>query len=213
MRSEIVLDARRYLVWDDGLLWPKNNDVSALTERQAWEGSAWCRQTFANQYGQYGFNQLLVDEYNEKINQEAAALNKRRRLQLKLGERQNRELILDVAKRLCLYIPCYKNQSGHDEFYPLDFQRGYVNPLYGPMPWLGLLDKRLSTLEKDMILEGWLTIWKNPNSQTYTVQPASLLLLYWAARTLGILKDLDATHFIKNHCWNGWFGGRGVASS
>ena len=201
MHSEIVLDSRRYLIWNYGPFWPDNDNDHI---KKAWEGSTWCKCSL---------NQTLIESFFNDINDKAKTLNERRRMRLKNSPLSNDELARSVAKRLCAYMPRYRNASSPYACYPLEFQDGNIRPLYGPMPWHGLVDKRLSTLEQDMILEGWLTVWENSLDATYTVQPASLLLLYWAARTLGILEEISVQGFIKNHCWEGWFGGRGVSSS
>ncbi len=207
MHSEIVLDARRYLVWDDGMLW--SAELLPLTAEKAWAGNAWCRLIWYCWYDSDHSEQKIDDELIDIINTEADALNQRRLTQLDLTP-SGRNPRIDVAMRLFAYMPRYRDVDGKYVYYPLHFQRGYVRPLDGPAPWKGLFDSRLSDLERDMILEGWLTLWPNPDQSGYTLQPASVLLLYWAAHTLGHLTDPNPDHFIQHHCWDGWFGGRGV---
>jgi hypothetical protein len=208
VRSEIVLGSRRYLIWDDGGLWANSESLSPA---QAWGGSAWCRQIWLNRYSENGAVIKHDDELIHTIKTQAEKLNQRRADQRGLSL-SGRHPALDVARRLFAYMPRYRKPDRTLACYQLDAQRGYTRPLDGPVHWKGLFDARLSDLERDMILEGWLTLWPNSDQTGYMLQPSSVLLLYWAALTLGRLADPNPVNFIQNHCWDGWFGGRGVTT-
>ncbi len=60
-------------------------------------------------------------------------------------------------------------------------------------------------------MDGWLTLWpvKENQETTLYVQPGSLAILYWAAKTASMPHTDSPDVFLENYDWSDprWFGG------
>lgn len=94
----------------------------------------------------------------------------------------------------------------------------WPNEPEGPIVWQGILE--LDYYQRQLLLDGLLTLWTDrQNPQSYLLQPASLAVLYWAARRLQYTYSAKGTEeFMRRYfdypCGGtertclGWFGGR-----
>lgn len=117
------------------------------------------------------------------------------------------------------FLPAYR----HDNELIATNSRGPKQP-EGPVIWEGILE--LDYHQRQLLLDGLLTLWPYPQkSGDYLLQPASLALLYWAARRLQYTHSAAGTEkFMKCYfdyppadsggeplaarkCL-GWFGGK-----
>ena len=202
-----------FLLRDDGELrrQPGRWD-SASKQSAAWLGAGWLNLAQREQCADV--SPKCYDQIGHLIDQESIALCERHLLsgitestrvpsasEIKSTRRQ-------VALLLTAYLPQFKEHpdSTYWQTYGADAETGLL-PLFGPAPWENWLDPRLGALERDLLFEGWLTPFED-QAGARTLQPASLTLLFWAARVMDLRFTDEPQEFIDHHDWHGWFGNR-----
>jgi hypothetical protein len=206
-----------FFAWDQGSI---PLDKSPISTAIAWEGAGWsalrcrhemrhisdkCSSDTLGEAIEQAYKKMLPD-----INNRAAEVVQMHDL-AKGGQNNPDDNAwmspqARVAHRLARYLPKHKKQG----YYGMDFQTGLL-PYYGPAAWLpyqGWRHAMFDDLERDLIFENWLVPFSQPNGD-WSLQPGSLLLLYWAGYVLGVWEPmLSPLEFIEQHDWHGWFGGR-----
>lgn len=205
---------REYLLWDDGGL-TKESAWAANAEkrnRQAWIGAGWCCFSLRHYASAHNREKYpLPPEFNAWARQAHDALQESLKALTAFYARQNRSLFSrsrgdNYVHALCEFLP-YRRTT--DPSLPWLPSNGLGNR-GGPMRWRGLLDDRLSMHKRHLLLDGWITLWPCRDGQWY-LQPASLALLYWAAREAWMPHTDTPEVFLKNYRWSAgkehWFGG------
>lgn len=215
--SHMTFDS--YLVWDRGeeddeaKRWPE-----ACQERhaRAWRGAGWLalgQRTKCGGLSEECFAQLRPDlddaadglarHHDSSVVEQAGAM---RTFPIEPKRR--------VAQRIARFLPRYRlgdakaGEPHRWRFYGANSEAGLLS-FRGPIPWQGWRDRNLDPLERDMLFESWLVPFQNPQTNAWTLQPGSLIMLYWAGRLLDLWDPLPCPKcFIEMHDWRGWFGGR-----
>lgn len=215
--KESHLETDSYLIWDDGdqyadtLTFPTDNG-------RAWRGAGWLSLAQRQTGKDDGDLERSFRKFRHEIDDMARNLVNRHdevnRNNDSNGSRTNSiSPIARVAHRLARFLPDHlipdKDRNDSMAWQPYGFDStANLAPLHGPIPWQGWRDANLDDLERDLIFESWLTPFYDEGAGLWTLQPASLLLLYWAAWTIDLWPGLSPGNFIAQHNWHGWFGGR-----
>lgn len=118
----------------------------------------------------------------------------------------------DYVRLLCNFLPDHRSRLHPKKFLSSNSQGDFG----GPRPWQGVSDWRMEMKLMHLLLDGLLTLWpKDPDKESsegteLMLQPGSLAILYWAARTADMPWTKTPTEFLKNYQWDdpNWFGGR-----
>lgn len=234
-----TLGYKEYLLWDDGGLWTQTDwdrQVAALVgnqdlkkiipeederqikaeQRLAWLGSGavslqlrhLCSpSTEAWPYPQQ-LEQILAAtiERLERYDQALVAHYQSSESRQPPGYQKS-----DYVRLLCNFLPDHRSRLKPKEF----LSSNSLGDDGGPRVWDGIDDWRLHMQLIHLLLDGLLTLW--PTSPTETkegtelvLQPGSLAILYWAARTAGMPWTDSPVSFLHNYLWDDprWFGGR-----
>jgi hypothetical protein len=234
-----TLGYNEYLLWDDGGLWIQadwDRQVATWVTNQAFENSiqddgerhikaeqrlAWLGSgAISLQLHHLCFTCTDAWPYPQQLEQILTATIERleRYDQALLTHYQSTESRQppgyqksDYVRLLCNFLPDHRSRLKHDEF----LSSNSLGDDGGPRPWGGVDDWRLHMQLIHLLLDGLLTLW--PISPTETeegselvLQPGSLAILYWAARTAGMPWTDSPDNFLRNYRWddNRWFGGR-----
>lgn len=204
-----------FLLRDDGAL-RRGAAAELKTEidrLDAWLGAGWlsltqrrrCPERSSQCYEQLGY--LINDECKLLCERHLLGeiMDLARRPSITEIETKRRQ----VARLLTAYLPRFRDPPYYPgwQAYGADAETGR-QPLYGPVRWDSWLDQRMSPLEQDLLFEGWLTPFADVQTGRRTLQPASLTLLFWAARVMNLPFTENPQSFINHHDWRGWFGGR-----
>ncbi|WP_089724122.1 hypothetical protein [Candidatus Thiosymbion oneisti] len=203
----------QYLLWDDAGLWTDGLEEMEKADKlsQCWHGAGWASELSRETGGNgLGLSPRLDQECSEAIGRLAAA-NRRLMDYLSNPEHQNspdETAPVDTASYLRTlgdFLPFHWFELDGGRYIPTRVTRAYN--LGGPRIWEGLYAIGNLYL-RQLILDGWVTPW--PHADRLYYQPASLALLYWAARQLGKDYTRDADAFLDNYRWRepaNWFGG------
>ena len=194
-----------------------------IDQSEAWLGAGWfintqrslCPNPSRKCHGQcQDFSGQCYERLGQRIDNECKALCERHLLaginnpagrpsvaEIEIKRRQ-------IALLLTAYLPRFTQTPDCPVWQPYgaDAITGR-RPLRGPVPWNGWSDQRMVPLEQDLLFEGWLTPFVDTEGN-WTLQPASLTLLFWAARVMDLPFTKDPHTFINHHDWRGWFGKR-----
>lgn len=212
-----------FLLRDNGRLRDDSGKwTEAIGTMEAWIGAGWLSLT---QYqlcpspseGCDNCKDLLIQCYKRiehQIDDECTALCDRYlRSGIKASNRVPTGTAIDATKRLVArlltaYLPRFTESTTSPDWqaYGADADTGML-ALYGPTPWANWFDPRLGPLEQDLLFESWLTPFANKEN-IWTLQPASLALLFWAARVMDLPFTNNPQQFIQHHDWRSWFGNR-----
>lgn len=203
------VDSDGYCLWDDGGLWEASAwqvpDKSAL----AWRGSGWAHAYISNGANANGAELSSVLE--NRINRAAEDLDLYGRSLLDYVTKHDNEHLPALERKpgvsyvaaLLEFLPGYRRDpAAHAQVpFPCHSAGGHG----GPMPWPGI--EALHQHLRHLFLDGWLTLW--PVGDELYLQPASLALLYWAARWADKPFTQSPEQFIKHYAWDrgSWFGG------
>ncbi|WGS86725.1 hypothetical protein [Methylomonas sp. UP202] len=219
-----------YFLWDDGDLWSqaqwdskrlgleeKGMSPQTAEQRLAWLGSGsislqldhLCQSSAETLYfppalaqlleatiSRLGrFDQAVLDYYRENKNSEPSGFNHS-----------------DYVRLLCDFLPDHRSRLNSEKF----LNSNSLGDDGGPRPWQGVSDWRMEMKLMHLLLDGLLTLWpKDPDKESsegteLMLQPGSLAILYWAARTADMPWTKTPTEFLKNYQWDdpNWFGGR-----
>jgi len=203
--SHVLFDS--YMIWDQGEEgeWPAKTEPSAL--ERAWRGAGWLSLALRQNCGQISnecFDRHLhnIDNRATEIanNWMATASSPPARSSLFPIEPKRQ-----VAYRMARYLPSYR-VGNQRRLYVSNMEAG-LRPWHGPLPWQRWYDPNLDDLEQDLVFESWLVPFQGQTG--WTLQPASLILLYWAGGVLEFWDPMpDPQSFLDRHDWSGWFGGR-----
>jgi len=215
-----------FLLRDDGALRRDTGEwKDSIDESDAWLGAGWFIRTQRDQCPDpsrqchdqcQDFSGQCYERLGQRIDAKCKALCERHLL-AGINDPAGRPSAADIeikrrqiALLLTAYLPRFTQNPDHDhpvwQPYGADAKTGR-RPLRGPVPWNGWRDQRLVPLEQDLLFEGWLTPIADAHGN-WTLQPASLTLLFWAARVMDLPYTEDPQKFIKHHKWQGWFGDR-----
>ncbi|OGT88327.1 MAG: hypothetical protein A2286_13120 [Gammaproteobacteria bacterium RIFOXYA12_FULL_61_12] len=208
-----LLGQRELLIWnsvglDSAAAWPAD---PRERDHQAWLGAGWAGQWLREEAGR-GTEYPHPDHWEERLR---TSLDWLVRADAEVAayltgspdrDAYNRRAGQAHLRALCQFIPAR-----------LVPHFGKVYPVIGdnpgrPLPWQGtLVDQRLNMHLRQLLLDGWVIPWQGLDDQV-RLQPASLALLYWAAKRY----DCHFPHtetpeaFLKHYGWAddpNWFGG------
>lgn len=191
-------------------MWEKdawnNKDALAL----AWRGSGWARVRIAQE--QTGANPLAFSSVLEnRFNKAAEDLNLYGSALLHYVDQHDGEHLPKLMRNpgvsyvaaMLEFLPGYwRDPAQRDQPpFPCHSPGGFA----GPIPWPGI--DALHQHLRHLFLDGWLSLWK-VDDELY-LQPASLALLYWAARRADKPFTEMPKQFIEHYAWDHapWFGG------
>lgn len=204
-----------YLLWDDGGLWDDVlwNSAKCGRDMLVWLGAGWTSHRHrrfgetANKHAEKMFPPSLEIHISSGLGD----LQKEEELLKSLmgqGERPIPPMWRSHLRALCEFLP-YHRSPRRNEWLPTTIgHRG------GPRPWKGVFDPELNMHLRQLLFEGWLTLWPDIGSgtkkQRYWLHPGSLAVLYWAAREEGKPHTNSPQDFVKGYDWDTgcWFGGR-----
>lgn len=186
--------------------------ATSLQPEDAWVGGGWLSLDQATQCPEVSLQ--CFDRLASQIDDQCRGLCERHllgKVEYAHGQPPAVEIARkqrQVARILCGYLPRFRESPNTTQWrhYGADAPNGRL-PLHGPVPWRNWNDQRLGELEQDLVFEGWLTPFTD-SSNRWTLQPASLILLFWAARVMDLPFTEDPEQFIMHHDWQGWFGNR-----
>ncbi len=162
------------LLWDDGGLWEKKewNEDDSERLKQAWKGSGWLETRFSGPGiggGAFPYNDYLERVLNNNI----SALAKQLSVVSGDGEEDSRS---GLIRRLCAFLPKVSVNGRFRTPFPND----PVNDPGKPVEFSDVAD--MNRLDRLMMFDGWLTLWPGKEDGRFWLQPASLAVLYWAAK-------------------------------
>ncbi|MGZ8158188.1 MAG: hypothetical protein ACXWT1_03555 [Methylobacter sp.] len=198
-----------YCLWDDGGLWEASAwqvpDKLAL----AWRGNGWPHTYISDGANAKGTELSSVLE--NRINRAAEDLDLYGRSLLDYVTKHDSEHLPALVRKpgvsyvaaLLEFLPGYRREP--IDLNQIPFPCHSAGGHGGPMPWpgMGALHQHL----RHLFLDGWLTLW--PVGDELYLHPASLALLYWAARWADKPFTQSPEQFIKHYAWDRgeWFGG------
>ena len=207
-----IMNFHELLLWDDGNLWVADSwaGESKRRNRLAWNGAGWMSSSMRD-YAKNSPDEIfpIPPGFDVELQQANEALLRSLDELTVFYSGQpkpifNRERGNNYVRALCEFLP-YRRSSGRLPWLP---SNGLGDP-GGPIRWQGLLANNLSMHKRHLLMDGWLSLWPGVNGNYY-LQPASLALLFWAAREAGMPFTENPEAFIENYaCHNDplWFGG------
>lgn len=210
--SGIIPDAhdyQEYLLWDSANtldLSPKDG----FNGSDVWLGAGWINSRLRRQKSDFE-NQVHIEKLdfwcrnaNDNLSR---SLDKLANFYQNKGIAPcNLENNTNFIRSLCEFLPYHKS-CRTNRIIPSNSlgERG------GPMRWRGFLDDQMYLRKRHLLMDGWLTLWSVKENQETTlyVQPGSLAILYWAAKTASMPHTDSPDVFLENYDWSDprWFGG------
>lgn len=222
-----------YLLWNDNNLWTKaewTEQINSLPEtftleenkqlRLAWLGSGWLSSRLGSLLEQnkdnYKNNPTPFPPEIEKwtksglsslLEYDAVLIAY---FQKKEMDVPDWKVFYNYINLLCDFLPYHLDREN-------PAAKEYVSSNStgdrgGPRLWAGYLGSQMNMHLRHLILDSWITLWPVDDKLYY--QPASLALLYWAAKNGNKPFTHTPKEFIENYQWDAaktlWFGGHWI---
>lgn len=201
-----------YVIWVKGPHYPRSvNDEKSLTNEQAWIGAGWpghkYRKALDMSAEDFKFN--IPPAIEQQFQEAYSALVKSGEELEELNTAGKRKLLNTLnyqtyRRALCEFLPPHYS-SALPGYIPSNVRGGEG----GPIKWSGIIDPELYIQKRHLFLDGWLIPF--PHGDGVVLQPASIALLYWAAREEGRPHTESPQAFLTKYQWelyDSWFGGR-----
>ncbi|MEQ1531721.1 MAG: hypothetical protein ABL925_20605 [Methylococcales bacterium] len=207
-------DFHEYLLWDDGGLWTgADSDWSQAASKDylAWLGAGWMRSRLQNQlaaqHQQHCEFIPQIAEWAESARKNLLRSDEALVNFFKGEEPAGRQPWNSYIRTLCDFLPYHRPRDNSNDWYPSNS----LADEGGPMQWHGFVDSKMHLHVRNLLLDGWLTLWPSKHDTEHLyLQPGSLALLFWAARW-GDMPHTDSPEdFLANYNWaenKHWFGG------
>lgn len=181
----------------------------------AWQGASWVLFELTKGKEICFFLDLFPDSLSELLFRKAEALAEYHTALCNFYQMEKKENQLLNVKPwqsyiacICEFLPPYKFIDEDEEetlWLPVHTPGGFGEPLL----WKGVLDTDIHMLMRQLLMDGWLSLWPDKDGNKLYLQPSSLALLYWAARHSRKPHTSSPRDFIENYDWNEkWFAGR-----
>lgn len=197
--SQLVADpqVREYLLWDDCGLYDSRD---GLADAEAWPGAGWIGPRARDLAGRDALRlpSVLSKDFHDGLR---VLADLQRRGTDHSGSVMVQREVDYYLSILGGFLPQFK--ATEDRWLP-----AMPGQFGGVRGWRGMDDLALDSGVRQLLLDGWLTLWKSSNGYAY--QPSSLVLLYWVAQELRKRHAQEPQAFLDNYAWrrSGWFEGR-----
>ncbi len=165
-------NAHEYLLWAD--------NESPKTPNQAWSGSGFAGWRFDEYHSGETTPFPYSPTYHGVLDKTLEKLHGYEKLLMSKGVDATIHQYTHnkFLRALIDFLPAYRYE---DELITTNFRK--PDEPDGPIEWKNIF--ALDYHQRQLLLNGLLTLWPNSNkTNTFVLQPASLALLYWAAKRL-----------------------------